>query len=108
MQHRDEGLGILERLVAQIGAAHIAAGLADPSASYPVPQTMNKIAAINPPRSWSKEEWPKFRALPYSLQTYILKREADRDRELKRCQFDANLWRKSKEKSNAEKTTTAA
>src|SRR5262249_6286910 len=97
MQHRDEGLGLLEQLGGQIGAAHIGAGLADPSASYPVPQTMNKIAAINPPRSWSKEEWPKFRSLPYSLQTYVCKREADRDRELKRCQSDANLWRKSRE-----------
>ena len=37
MQHRDEGLRILEQLVDQIGAAHVAAGLADPTSTYPVP-----------------------------------------------------------------------
>jgi hypothetical protein len=68
----------LVELVDRIGAAHVARGLADPCATYPVPAMLNKIAAINPPRSWSKAEQRRFRSLPYSLQTYVCKREAER------------------------------
>jgi hypothetical protein len=107
MQHRDEGLGILEQLVDQIGAAHVGAGLADPTSTYPVPQMLNEVARITPPRSWAKEEKQKFESLPYSLQTYVVKREADRDRELARCHSDAALWRKRlKEEENANPTDT--
>jgi hypothetical protein len=105
-QNRHFGLQALVELVDQISAAHVARGLADPCTTYPVPAMLNKIAAINPPRSWSKAEQQRFRSLPYSLQTHVVKREAERDRELKRCQSHAFLWRKSQEKPVENPATT--
>ena len=67
-QNRHIGLQAMVELVDQISAAHVARGLADPCTTYPVPAMLNKIAAINPPRSWSKAEQQRFRSLPYSLQ----------------------------------------
>ena len=94
LQHRSMGLAELVELVDQIGAAHVARGLADPCATYPVPAMLNKVAAIKPPRSWPKEEKQRFLALPYGTQTYLCKREGERDRAVRQAQNEAADARK--------------
>ena len=109
LQHRSMGLAELVELVDQIGAAHVATGMADPTTTYPVPAMLNKIAAINPPRSWPKEEKQRFLALPYSLQTYVCKREGERDRAVRKAQNEASDARKKIEgKKDGPETKTAA
>ena len=41
---------------------------------------------IEPPRSWGHAEKVAFLSLPHALQRFYVKREADRDREVRRCQ----------------------
>jgi hypothetical protein len=109
LQNRHVGLSDLVELVDQIGAAHVATGMADPTTTYPVPAMLNKIAAINPPRSWPKEEKQRFLALPYSLQTYVCKREGERDRAVRQAQNEAADVRKKIEgKKDDPETKNAA
>jgi len=109
LQSRSQGLAELVELVDQISAAHIIRGLADPCSTYPVPAMLNKIAAINPPRSWPAEEKQKFLALPYSLQTYVCKREGERDKALRRAQNESADARKKHEgKKDEPESKTAA
>ena len=109
MQNRSMSLSDLVDLVDQIGAAHVATGMADPTTTYPVPAMLNKIAAINPPRSWPKEEKQRFLALPYSLQTYVCKREGERDRAVRQAQNEAADVRKKIEgKKDDPETKNAA
>ena len=109
LQNRHVGLSDLVELVDQIGAAHVATGMADPTTTYPVPAMLSKIAAINPPRSWPPEEKQRFLSLPYATQTYLCKREGERDREVRRAQNAAADARKKIEgKKDGPETKTAA
>jgi hypothetical protein len=109
LQNRSMGLAELAELVDQIGAAHVSTGMADPTTTYPVPAMLSKIATINPPRSWPAEEKKKFQALPYSLQSYVVKREGERDKALRRAQNEAADARKKIEgKKDDPETKTAA
>ena len=109
LQHRTMGLAELVELVDQIGAAHVATGMADPVSTYPVPAMLSRIAQINPPRSWPAEEKQRFLGLPYSLQTYVCKREGERDKALRRAQNEAADARKKIEgKKDGPETKTAA
>src|SRR4051794_15401378 len=74
--------------VREISAAHVSGGFADPTAGGLVADMINSITMIDPPRSWPKEEWPAFKALPYDLQVCVRKREVQRDNEVKRHQND--------------------
>src|SRR5262245_16808771 len=40
--------------------------------------------AIDPPRSWTKEQRERFASLPRDTQEYLLERETERDREVHR------------------------
>jgi hypothetical protein len=42
-----------------------------------------------PPSSWTKEAKLRFLELPADLQAYLVKREKDRDREVRRSQREA-------------------
>ena len=50
---------------------------------------------IEPPRSWGHAEKIAFLKLPPDLQRFYVKREAQRDREVRRCQTEAAEARKA-------------
>ncbi len=63
----------------------------DPEAQPPAEQA----DAIEPPRSWSKERKEEFKALPPSLQEYVIQRETERDTALRRGQNDTATLRQT-------------
>ena len=52
-------------------------------------------AAMDAPRSWSKDAKLAFLCLPPQLQEYYVVREKERDREVRRCQTEAAEARKA-------------
>jgi len=54
-----------------------------------------QLPPIEPPRSWTKEEKERFKSYPRELQAYLLEREQERDRELRRSQNEAADQRKA-------------
>jgi hypothetical protein len=50
---------------------------------------------IEPPRSWGHAEKLAFLSLPSDLQRFYVKREAERDREVRRCQNELARARKA-------------
>ncbi len=52
-------------------------------------------SAIEAPRSWSKERKEEFKALPPSLQEYVIQRETERDTALRRGQNDTATLRQT-------------
>jgi hypothetical protein len=78
-----------------------------PAKSRHVMEAFDRAHPVAPPRAWVKADWPLFASLPYGVKQIIVRREAERDRELQRCQNDAALWRKSKENSDAKAKTAA-
>jgi len=50
---------------------------------------------IVPPRSWGHTEKVAFLKLPHDLQRFYVKREAERDREVRRCQTELAQARKA-------------
>ncbi len=54
-------------------------------------------SAIEAPRSWSKERKEEFKALPPSLQEYVIQRETERDTALRRGQNDTATVRQNLE-----------
>lgn len=73
--------------VVEISHGHRDIGLPDPTLGIGiVTAEINKISEIKPPHSWKKEEQHRFMSLPYDLQCEILRRETERERELRRLQ----------------------
>ena len=58
--------------------------------------------AIEPPRSWSKEEKERFSELPRETQAYLAERESQRDRAVNQAQKEAAEQRKAIEAKQAE------
>ncbi|QOG17916.1 hypothetical protein [Bradyrhizobium sp. SEMIA] len=83
LENADDGLDLVRKLGKAISDAHVCRGLADPTTTWPVPLAMSKIAEIQPPRSWPKEEKRRFLELPYELQVYWAKHEDRRDKEIR-------------------------
>jgi hypothetical protein len=109
------GIEAASRMVLEISQLHLRNGLADPAAGYPVSTALNRIAKIDPPRSWPAAEKARFTTLPYDLQKYVAPHEAKRDSEIRKAQnraADAERELKLlKEKQNViaeEKPTDAA
>ncbi len=110
-------LGI-ERLwptIRELSEAHLSRGYPDPTAGGPVAAEINSISGVEPPRSWAKTEWPRFFALPYDLQLYVIDREKQRERVVGRaisefglmcsdCKTKITNWR---EKGNVENNKAA-
>lgn len=88
----------LVKAATDIADWHLLFGLANPSATPIVLAALDKIATVDPPRSWPKEQKHRFRALPHDLQVYIAKREKERDRALRRAQNTAASQRTSQGK----------
>jgi hypothetical protein len=90
--------------VQEISQAHLASGVADPTAGGQVAVAINSIANIDPPpRSWPAAEKARFLELPYDMQKYCAGREAMRDKEIRRAQnraADAERKLKSLEKTS--------
>ena len=95
--------------ILQISRAHYTVGLPDVTNSFPVATAINALSKLTPPRSWPAEEKLRFATLPYDLQVIILKRETDRDREVKHmhAQF-AKLKKETENASSKTDTDTAA
>jgi hypothetical protein len=53
------------------------------------------LPPIDPPRSWTKDEKERFKALPRDLQEYVSERERARETELRRGQNEAAEQRKT-------------
>jgi hypothetical protein len=94
--------------VQEIARAHYTIGLADPTLSECVTAELNKIAGINPPRSWDREHRSLFTRLPYDLQVYISKREDERDKEVRRAQNQLDKLRKEPKDASNQTTASAA
>lgn len=58
-------------------------------------ETAETLPAIEPPRSWTKEEKERFNSLPRETQEFITRRETERDREIRRSQNEAAEQRKA-------------
>jgi len=88
-------LGI-ERLwpaVQEISNMHVSIGLADPTLGGPAVTAISDLAGIEPPRSWPDDRKQRFRSLPYDLQIYVVSRETQREKALRRAQNEAAALR---------------
>jgi hypothetical protein len=74
-----------------ISQVHRAHGLSDPTAGAPVATVIYSRSDVKPPRSWSKERWGAFYELPFDLQDYLIKRDAQVTAELRRAQSNAAI-----------------
>jgi hypothetical protein len=95
-------------IIQSISAAHAQFGLADPTRTSRVSLAINAVSKIEPPRSWPKEEHELFLQLPYDVQKVVLRREAERDRQVRKVQNErdalAQLQKIRDEKSDATNT----
>jgi hypothetical protein len=92
---QDQGISrqlIAERLGA-IEALHNAASLGNPCAT-PVVRAVTGGSTIEAPRSWTKDEKQLFTGLPVEVQKVIVRRENDREREMRRAQNEAGDLRR--------------
>jgi len=74
-----------------ISQVHRAHGWSDPTAGAPVATVIYSRSDVKPPRSWSKERWGAFYELPFELQDYLIKRDAQVTAELRRAQSRASI-----------------
>jgi hypothetical protein len=98
----------LEKVVESIGAVHQADGKADPTLSPVV------IAALYPkgppiaaPRSWNRSHSYMWQILPRAIQDYIVKRQDDHDKEIRRLQREYSDMRKEILNADSIKEPTA-
>jgi hypothetical protein len=78
--------GALLRRVTAISILHDRHGLSDPTNTTAVREVLNDLVAIEPPRSWTKEEKAEFATFPIPAQRVISRREQDRERALRQKQ----------------------
>jgi hypothetical protein len=84
---QDMGIEHVFEEVEAIGRSHWIIGLPDPTCGPGlVTQEINRISKVTPPRSWRAEARDAFMSLPWPVQVEIGKREAERDREVRRLQ----------------------
>jgi hypothetical protein len=94
--------------ILEISRAHYVITLPDPTLSYPVTTAINELSKIEPPRSWPAEEKTRFMTLPFDIQSVLLKRQNDFDREVKRLQNEFAKLRKESHASTKSTTNAAA
>lgn len=76
----------VRELVTAIEVLHDLNGHANPAATSLVRFALDRMAPIEPPRSWAKEEKLLFTALPPEIQYVVHKRERSREKELRNRQ----------------------
>lgn len=90
-----------ECVVNEIVAANLEVGLANPAATPAVIGALSALRAIDPPRSWPKDQWPHFAVLPLPTQRYLVERDTEVSKEVRRLQNQvADLKRKMREKED--------
>jgi hypothetical protein len=82
-------VGKIWEAVQEVSHSHLSNGLADPTAGGPVAAAMNEISKLQPPRSWRKDFWPRWHALPWDVQNYLTQHEEQRDRVVRDAQNQA-------------------
>jgi hypothetical protein len=83
--------------VQQIRREHYVRDLGDPTLGPgPVSDAINRISGMTPPRSWRAEAKAEFMALPWPVQVEIGKREAERDRAVRRMQNEVAELKRAK------------
>ena len=80
--------------VKDISRAHEQFGLADPTKARPVVWAIGKISKIEAPRSWPDADKALFLELPLDVQRVVLRREAERDREVRRAHNERDIAEK--------------
>jgi hypothetical protein len=103
------GISKVWREVQDVSRSFYVLGLADPTLGGPVAAAVNEISKIPAPRSWPAEEKARFLTLPFDIQSIILKRETDRDKQIRHMQNEfATLKQKESEYADAKTTTEHA
>jgi hypothetical protein len=87
----------LEKLDAQCAQV----GLASSTSSILVTSEIAKLWGLKLPRGWPESLAPMFNALPYRIAAYIVKREGDRDKALRRVQNMDAILKKAEAKADA-------
>jgi hypothetical protein len=81
--------------IMQIRREHWVRNLADPCIGMgPVSEAMNRISKVVAPRSWRAEAKEEFMWLPYPVQLEIVRRDAEREREMRRAQNEVAEMKK--------------
>jgi hypothetical protein len=91
----------MEETLAAIEILHNAFGAANPVQTAVVGNLLDTILKVDPPRSWKREEQHAWALLPPTIRSALARREADRDREVRRMQ---NLQTKEKRQSDSAET----
>ena len=95
--------------ILEISRAHYIIGLPDSTQSFPVASAINELSKLSPPRSWPAAEKLRFATLPYDIQLVISKREADRDKQIKRMlQNECSKLKKESEHGSSPTNAAAA
>ena len=76
-------------MLAAIEALHEYHGLSNPVRTIAVRAALETIIKVDPPRSWPREDKVRFAQLDPDIRQVIARREADRDRQLRRLQNEA-------------------
>lgn len=93
------GIDWAMRAIEETVTFNLELGLANPAATPAVIAALDKVELIERPRSWPKEQWPHFRLLPHATKKYVVARELDRDREIRRMQNSNAALKKELEKT---------
>jgi hypothetical protein len=83
--------------VQEVSRLHYTVGLADPTLGHPVATAMTEIAGIDAPRSWTNDQKARFKTLPLDVQRYILERDKQDNKALRKAQNDAAAAKRQKE-----------
>lgn len=78
-----------EKQIADIGDWHASIGLANPAMTPIVSAALEKLKPVEHPRSWPKEHWPRFAALPYVLRSYLKTRDVAQEKIVRAAQNKA-------------------
>lgn len=85
---------VILAMLGAIEALHDFHSLSNPVRTAIVRAALEQIIKLDPPRSWPKEDKALFAQLDPQIRRVIARREADRDRELRRLQSKAAELRK--------------
>lgn len=99
---------LLSEEVAAIDEQHQALGYAPPGRSDVALKAFAAVHPVEPPRSWTNAEKERFLQLPYDLQLVMSRREADREKELKRTYGERDRAKQELEALKADGKQNAA
>ena len=98
------GINKVLEIVDEISFAH--RGVPDPTLSPLVASAVNALDPISPPRSWPKDHWPIFNALPHRLKQYLAGHDKQRELVIRRAQNEAADAKRALREHLEQKETT--